>query len=147
MNNSQLSFKIGRTEDSVRKELNKMKLKRPKKSDYPKIYHKRGRKKKIYSITESIQRGLEQKKKADRIAKREAEKAKAIANEALWAADFVHEAKPIIPRSLVNPVIVEAPDARAIFQIDSDLPATTIKSKIAAIKSRYGNINVSNFQL
>lgn len=139
MNNATLAANLERTEDSIRKELAKLGLKRPKKSDYPKLHVKRGRKKKVLSVFDSIQEGLHERKKGERFIVKEKEVKRRIANEALWASGFVNDDESIEKcREYLNPVIIRVPTARAEFTIDSNLPDKKIKSRIAAISKRYG---------
>lgn len=144
MNNSQLGENLGRTEDSVRKEFTKMGLKRPKKSELPKIYRKRGRKKKILTVQEALLIGAEKKRKLEKAKERELKKErdeeKRIANEALWASNFLDTKPETIftkCRELINPIIIQVPDYRATFNIDSKLSAKKIEKRIAAIERKY----------
>lgn len=146
-NNAELAYNLERTEDAIRKELAKLKLKRPKRSDYPKVAVKRGRKKKILSLAESIQQGIDVRKKQERNDHKEKEIARRIANEALWASEFINDKKVIKCKELIDPVIVRVPTMRAEFKINSNLPDKKIQSRIAAIAKRFGSDNtiVSNF--
>lgn len=149
MTNRQLSCSLGRTEDSVRKELNKFKLKRPRKSDLPKTQSKRGRKRKINSVLESINVGLQHKRRHELDIVKAKEREKQIVSEAVWAANFTNKEKPIERQNLINPVVISVPEQRLNIQIDSSLPASRIIKKISAVQERYGadKTSVSNFKL
>lgn len=149
MDNKQIAKILGRTEDSIRKELNKRKLKRPRKRDLPKICSKRGRHTKINTVLEAINAGIKAKKKMERMAIKEKERERRLQDEALWAADFVKGKKTIKRKELIDPVIVSVPGLRINIQIDRSLPPAKISAKISSIGSKYGeeNISIRNFKL
>lgn len=83
--NKELAKLFNRTPDSIRKQLAKLDLKRPKKVKEVKIPKKRGRKKKPVTIHMALMNGLKIRKKLERESRKEAELDKKKQKEKDWA--------------------------------------------------------------
>lgn len=142
LSNADIAENLGRTTDSIRKESNKLRLKRPRKCDFPKVFAKRGRKRKIKSIAEALNVGLSKVLKREKTLSKQEDTRRKLLNEAVWAADFI--TKKQIPKEtvLINPIVLSVPSLRLKLRINRDLPSDKIESKISAYQEKYSGRDV-----
>lgn len=137
LNNKELALQLCRTQESIRKELDKMKLRRPKKADPFYVPIKRGRKKMIKSVSESIKEGLLARKKlANKLEKQDKIKGK-IKKEKEWANSYLNKKNIPAEIKLIDPIVVFIPKKRMKVYIDRNNSDKLIRLKINKIKKKY----------
>lgn len=140
--NSDIAKILKRTPESIRKEFEKLNLKRPTKSQIPKIPKKRGRKPKERTVFDAIITGINEKKKDERETKRTEQRQKRMLQEAAWAANYIQDASGYTngihynPPNLCNMLSVRADD-KTIFFFPRETSQQRINSRISAYKDRW----------
>jgi len=123
--NSELAILLNRNADTIRKQLNKLKLKRPLKSEIKKI-EKKVKKVDFFSCLNSSRKILEQeKRKAEAIRKRD----ERMKQEKKWADGFLEKEKPVfVPRNIPRkPVIV---NDRTVIYVDASLNEEQVQAVV-----------------
>ena len=148
-NNKVIAKKLGRTQDSIRKMMNKMHLKRVPKYKKAKAEIKKGRKSKIFSVADAFRYGKTISDKKKREKKREQNRKDKIEKERKWAKGFVSGENVPKVQKLENPVVVRVPSRRAMYEIDSKKDRSEIIAKIDAIKKKNEGheVTIINFEL
>lgn len=137
--NSEIAALLNRTPDSVRKEFNKIGLKRPLKSDEPKIPKKRGRKKKAPSIWDFVDSGLKIKREVIREKKRKETRNKKLNREVMFCSDFLEKKKNVVAPDTSTMIRIPIGTRTQIF-VPEGTPQAKINKKVAAYKEKYGQI-------
>lgn len=141
--NAEIAKMLKRTPESIRKEFEKLGLKRPTKSQLPKQPKKRGRKPREKNVFDAIQDGINEKKKLEREIKRLEQRKKRLLQEASWAANFVgddQESRELIFKSpnTGNMLSVRADD-RTVFFFPQGSSDSRINSRISAYRDKWCN--------
>lgn len=137
--NAEIAQILDRTPESVRKEFEKLKLKRPTKLQIKKEPKKRGRKARKKNVFDAIQDGINERKKIERNLKREEQKRKRLLQEAMWAANFISEDqhKPVINSPDTKNMISVRADDKTVFFFNPSASVDRIESRISAYKERW----------
>lgn len=138
--NAEIAQLLDRTPEAVRKEFEKLKLKRPTKSQIQKEPKKRGRKPKKKNVFDAIQDGINEKKRIEREIKRDEQRRKRLLQEAMWAANFVSDDdsnRKMLKSSpdTKNMLSVRA-DNKTVFFFNPTASNERIESRISAYKDK-----------
>lgn len=139
--NAEIAKMLKRTPESVRKEFEKLGLKRPKKSQLPKQPKKRGRKPREKNVFDAIQDGINEKKRIEREEKRIEQRKKRMLQEASWAANFVGDnednRKLVLNSPNTGEMVSVRADDRTVFFFPQGCSDSRINSRISAYKNKW----------
>ena len=137
--NAEIAKILDRTPESVRKEFEKLKLKRPTKSQEQKQPKKLGRKPRKKNVFDAIQNGINERKRIEKEIKKEENRRKRLLQEAMWAANFVSkesQKKKIKSPDTRNMVSVRV-DNKTVFFFDPSTSHEKIENRISAYKEKW----------
>jgi hypothetical protein len=139
--NTEIAKLLKRTPESVRKEFEKLGLKRPTKSQIPKQPKKRGRKPREKNVFDAIQDGINEKKHIEREQKRLEQRKKRMLQEAAWAASFVKGEDNTRKIEFKSPNLCDMrsvrADDRTVFFFSPGATEKRINSRISAYKDKW----------